>query len=1241
MTGRHQPALIERLLGERILVLDGAFGTMIQALGLTAEDYSGSRFAGHGADLKGNIDILSLTQPQVVRDVHGAYLAAGADIIETNTFTATAIAQADYGLEAQAYALNFESAGLARAMADTFTAKTPQQPRFVAGAIGPTNRTASISPDVNDPGFRNVTFEELVSAYGEAVRGLIDGGVDLLLIETVFDTLNAKAVIYAIEHCFDARGHRLPVMISGTITDASGRTLSGQTAEAFWNSVAHARPLSIGLNCALGAAALRPHLQAIGRVAGVAVSVHPNAGLPNAFGGYDDTPDDMAAEIGEFAAAGLVNIVGGCCGTTPDHIAAMVAAVADVAPRTLPQVEPACRLSGLEPLTFGPVTGFVNVGERTNVAGSIKFAKLIRDGDFATALDVARQQVINGAQIIDINMDDAMLDAEHAMTSFLKLIAVEPDISRVPIMIDSSKWSVIVAGLKCVQGKGVVNSISLKEGEDAFVEQAREVLRYGAAVVVMAFDEQGQADTLTRKVEICRRAYKILTEQVDFPPEDIIFDPNIFAVATGIEEHNNYGVDFIEAIRTIKAALPHALISGGVSNLSFSFRGNNPVREAMHAAFLYHARRAGMDMGIVNAGQLAIYSEIPADLRERVEDVVLNRRADATERLLEVADTAQGQVRQDGEDLSWRQASVAERLSHALVKGITEYVVADAEEARQAAAQPIDVIEGPLMDGMNIVGDLFGSGQMFLPQVVKSARVMKQAVAHLVPFIEAAKAPGARAKGRIVMATVKGDVHDIGKNIVGVVLQCNNYEVIDLGVMVSYDRILEAARHHDADIIGLSGLITPSLEEMASVAQEMQRAGFTRPLLIGGATTSKVHTAVKIAPHYGGPTVHVVDASRAVGVVGALLSDTQRTDFVATVAKDYDAVRTEYASHDRSGGLCTLGAARRAKQAIDWTDWTPPRPSFLGLRSFDDYSLAEIAPRIDWTPFFRTWELKGHYPTILDDAKYGAAARGLFSDAQAMLARIIDEGWLQARAVVGFFPANRVGDDDIELYGDEARRDVVAVQHFLRQQMAKGGRRANLCLADFVAPHGAGVDYIGGFAVTAGLGIEQQLAAFEAAHDDYNAILLKALADRLAEAFAERLHERVRKEFWGYAPAEALSNQELIREGYQGIRPAPGYPACPDHSEKAALFALLEAPARAGMTLTESFAMLPTAAVCGYYFAHPEARYFGVGRIGRDQVADYARRRGVSVEQAERWLAPNLAYDRAAETTPEPLRRSA
>ena len=1226
MTAGNKTALLEDLLGQRILLLDGAMGTMIQAHGLDEAAFRGERFADWPTDLKGNNDLLTLTRPDIIGDIHAAFLDAGADIVETNTFNSTAVAQADYGMEDVVFELNREGAGLARAAADA--AATPARPRFVAGVLGPTNRTASISPDVNDPGLRNVTFDELARAFGEAARGLVDGGADILLIETVFDTLNCKAAIYAVERFFDDRGGRLPVMISGTITDASGRTLSGQTPEAFWNAVAHARPLSIGLNCALGVEDLRPHVQELARIAGVPVSVHPNAGLPNAFGGYDDTPDYMAGHLREFAESGFVNIVGGCCGTTPDHIRAIAEAVADVAPRTVPEIERHCRLSGLEPLTFGPVTGFVNVGERTNVAGSARFKKLILDDDYTAALEVASQQVINGAQVIDVNMDEAMLDSEAAMETFLKLVAVEPDIARVPIMIDSSKWSVIEAGLKCVQGKGIVNSISLKEGEEAFVAQAREVRRYGAAVVVMAFDEKGQADNRQRKVEICARAYRILTEDVGFPPEDIIFDPNIFAVATGIEEHDNYGVDFIEATKAIKQQLPHALVSGGLSNFSFSFRGNDPLREAMHTAFLYHAVNAGMDMAIVNAGQLGVYAEIPDDLRERVEDVVLNRRPDATERLLEVAATVEGKQRESTEDLAWRQGPVAERLSHALVKGITDYIIDDTEEARLAAERPIEVIEGPLMDGMNVVGDLFGSGQMFLPQVVKSARVMKQAVAHLLPFIEDSKEAGARFKGKVVMATVKGDVHDIGKNIVGVVLQCNNFEIIDLGVMVPYAKILETARQENADIIGLSGLITPSLEEMASVASELQRQGFRVPLLIGGATTSKIHTAVKIAPNYEAPTMHVLDASRSVGVAGALMSDNLRGDLVAKVRDEYAAIR---AGHAAAGGRRkgeTLAGARRNRLVIDWTAQEPPRPNVYGLQAFDDYDLADIAACIDWTPFFRTWELKGTYPAILDDAKVGEAARGLLGDARVMLESIIADGWLRARGVVGLFPANADGDD-VEVYTDETRGAVAARFHFLRQQMKKREGRANLCLADFVAPKESGrADTIGGFAVTAGLGIEEMVSEFEAAHDDYSIILLKALADRLAEAFAERLHQRVRREFWGYAAAEDLDNDALIAEAYQGIRPAPGYPACPDHGEKRALFDLLEAEKNASVTLTESFAMLPAAAVAGFYFAHPEASYFGVGRIARDQVADYAKRKGVPVAQAEKWLAPNLAYER-------------
>ncbi|MFQ5971425.1 MAG: methionine synthase [Alphaproteobacteria bacterium] len=1221
-------AHLEALLRERILLLDGAMGTMIQAHGLEESDFRGRQFADHPCDLKGNNDVLNLTRPRIIAEIHRIYLEAGADILETNTFNSTAISQSDYGLEDHVYDLNHEGARIARAMARAMSRKTPDRPRFVAGVLGPTSRTASISPDVNDPAYRNVTFDGLVAAYTEAARGLIDGGADLLLIETIFDTLNGKAAIYAIERDFDERGIRLPLMISGTITDASGRTLSGQTPEAFWDSVAHARPLSIGLNCSLGAEALRPHVHAIAQVAGTNVSAHPNAGLPNEFGEYDDTPEQMAAQLSEFAESGLVNIVGGCCGTTPEHIRAIAEAVRQHRPREIPRLERICRLSGLEPLGFSKVTGFVNVGERTNVAGSARFKELVMEGDFAGGLEVARQQVENGAQIIDVNMDEAMLDSEQAMRTFLNLVASEPNISRVPIMIDSSRWTVIEAGLKCVQGKGIVNSISLKEGEEEFVAHAREILRYGAAVVVMAFDEKGQADTRERKLEICRRSYEILTERVGFPPEDIIFDPNIFAVATGIEEHASYAVDYIAAARDIKAQLPHAMVSGGVSNLSFSFRGNQPVREAMHAAFLYHAIQAGMDMGIVNAGQLAVYDEIPDDLRERVEDVVLNRRPDATDRLLEIAHTVEGRRREHQEDLSWRERSVGERLTHALVNGINEYIEADTEEARLNATRPLEVIEGPLMDGMNVVGDLFGSGRMFLPQVVKSARVMKQAVAHLLPYLEAEKDQAAKSKGKVVMATVKGDVHDIGKNIVGVVLQCNNFEVIDLGVMVPYARILETARAEGADIIGLSGLITPSLDEMRTVASEMSRADFTVPLLIGGATTSKVHTAVKIAPRYDGPTIHVKDASRSVSVASKLMSETLGDELLRSVSCEYADIRDQRADRPSARKQPTLAEARAAKHRIDWRGEPPQRPALLGIHVFDDYPLEEIAERIDWTPFFQTWELKGIFPRILDDKKYGKAARGLFDDAQAMLARIIEERWLTAKAVIGFFPANTVNDDDIELYADEDRNGTISVIHCLRQQMAKTDGRANYCLADFIAPKQTGVaDYIGGFVLTAGIGIERHLERFAEAHDDYSGILLKALADRLAEAFAERLHERVRKEFWGYARDEKLDNEALIREEYRGIRPAPGYPACPDHSGKPALFDLLSAPESVSVTLTDGFAMLPASSVSGYYFAHPETRYFGVGKIGRDQVEDYARRRGQSVERVEKWLAPNLAYD--------------
>ena len=1228
-------AELEPLLARRILVLDGAMGTMIQSYHLGEQEYRGERFADWSRDLKGNNDLLSLTQPSIIRSIHVAYLDAGADILETNSFNSTSVSMADYGMEELVYELNLASARLAREVADEFEDRAPESPRYVAGVLGPTNRTASLSPDVNDPGFRNIRFDELAEAYGEAVRGLLDGGADLLLVETIFDTLNAKAALFAIDTHFAASGVRVPIMISGTITDASGRTLSGQTTEAFWNSVAHGRPLSVGLNCALGAKALRQYVQELSRVSPALVSTHPNAGLPNEFGQYDERPEYMAGVLREFAESGLVNLVGGCCGTTPEHIKAIAEEVAGLPPRVRPTIESRCRLSGLEPLTIGPDSIFVNVGERTNVTGSRKFARLVLAGDYNAGLEIARQQVESGAQMIDVNMDEGMLDSQEAMTTFLQLIAAEPDISRVPVVIDSSRWSVIEAGLKCVQGKGIVNSISLKEGEESFVQQATLVRRYGAAVIVMAFDEKGQADTAERKVEICRRAYRILTEQVGFPPEDIIFDPNIFAIATGIEEHNNYAVDYFQATRRIKEVLPGVLISGGVSNVSFSFRGNDPVREAIHSVFLYHAIEAGMDMGIVNAGQLMIYSDIPPELLERVEDVVLNRRPDATDRLLEVADSVKGRAAAQATDLAWRNAPVAERLAHALVEGIADYILEDTEEARHQAERPIHVIEGPLMDGMNIVGDLFGSGKMFLPQVVKSARVMKRAVAHLIPYIEAEKlalgndAPGAsKSNGRVLLATVKGDVHDIGKNIVGVVLQCNNYEVIDLGVMVPCAKILETARREQVDIIGLSGLITPSLEEMSFVAGEMEREGFTLPLLIGGATTSRVHTAVKIEPKYRGPTVHVIDASRAVGVAGNLRSDALRPDYVAGIRGEYQDIRTARGNRKAEERHQTIAAARKNRLAIDWSTQTPPEPCFTGRRVLNDYPLEELVPLIDWTPFFQTWELAGHYPAILSDPVLGPAASSLFRDAQELLGRIVRERLLRARGVFGFFPANSVGDD-IELYTDSTRSEKKNVVHSIRQQMVKPPGRPNLALADFVAPRESGVaDYIGAFAVTAGVGIDALVAGFEAAHDDYNAILTKALADRLAEAFAELLHQRVRKEFWGYARSESLDAEGLIKERFQGIRPAPGYPACPDHTEKRILFDLLQAEEGAGITLTESFAMLPTAAVSGYYFWHPQSQYFGVGKIERDQVEDYALRKSMDVATVERWLSPNLNYDR-------------
>ena len=1224
----HRTTRLQEELARRILILDGAMGTMIQSYQLDEAGYRGARFANYHRDVKGNNDLLVLTQPDIIHAIHRAYLEAGADIIETNTFNATAISQADYGMEALCYEINRAAAEIACAARDEYErAAADGRPRFVAGALGPTNKTASISPDLSNLGYRNVTFHELADAYYTAARGLVEGGADLLLVETIFDTLNAKAAIFAILKYFDESGRRLPIMISGTITDASGRTLSGQTTEAFWNSVAHAQPLVVGLNCALGAREMRPHLEEISRIANTYVSVYPNAGLPNEFGEYDETPRITAHILREFAESGFVNVVGGCCGTTPAHIRAVAAAVRDLPPRQVPDIPPMCRLSGLEPLNISRQLNFVNIGERTNVTGSRKFARLIREERYEEALSVARQQVESGAQMIDVNMDEGMLDAEKAMTTFLYLIASEPDIARVPIVIDSSKWSVIEAGLKCAQGKCVVNSISLKEGEAEFMRQARLARRYGAAVIVMAFDEEGQADSVARKFSICRRAYRLLTEQVGFPPQDIIFDPNIFAVGTGIEEHNEYALAYFEAVRLIKRQLPYALVSGGVSNVSFAFRGNDAVREAIHAAFLYHAIDAGMDMGIVNAGQLAIYEELDKELLRRVEDVLFNRRADATERLVAFAETVRGERQAAQADLAWRQLPVAARLTHALVQGIGDYIVADTEEARQQFAHPIEVIEGPLMDGMNVVGDLFGAGKMFLPQVVKSARVMKQAVAHLVPFIEAEKAAGAsRSQGKILLATVKGDVHDIGKNIVGVVLGCNGYEVIDLGVMVPAAKILETARREQVDIIGLSGLITPSLEEMRHVAREMEREGMETPLLIGGATTSKIHTAVKIAPGYSrGSVIHVTDASRAVGVAARLLSDDLRPALLAEVGAEYEAVRRQHAGKRARTRLISLDTARQNKFRIDWSQYQPPRPRRLGLTVFADYDLAELRPYIDWTPFFRTWELVGPYPRILEDPVVGETASHLFRDAQAMLDCLISEKGLAARAVIGLFPANSVEDDDIAVYADEARGERVATLHMLRQQMEKPPGRPNLCLADFVAPAGSGVgDYVGMFAVNAGIHLHQLSQRFHAVHDDYNRILAQALADRLAEALAERMHERVRREFWGYAPDEALSNEALIKEQYRGIRPAPGYPACPDHTEKEQLFALLDAPRNAGLTLTENYAMSPAAAVSGYYFAQPAAAYFGLGRIGKDQVADYARRKGMTVAEVERWLAPNL-----------------
>jgi 5-methyltetrahydrofolate--homocysteine methyltransferase len=1218
-------------LAERILVLDGAMGTMIQRARLEPSDFRGRRFASWPRELAGANDLLTLTQPSLIASIHDEYLAAGADIVETNTFNASAPSLADYGLEEYVAEINLEAARIARAAADR-AASRDGRPRFVAGALGPTSRTASLSPDVNDPGFRNTSFEALRETYGVAARALIEGGADLLVVETIFDTLNAKAALYAIAEAFETAGVELPVIVSGTITDASGRTLSGQTVEAFWNSVRHARPLAVGLNCALGARQLRPHVEELARVADCFVCAYPNAGLPNAFGEYEELAAETAEQLGEWARSGLVNIVGGCCGTTPEHIAEVARAVAGVAPRRPAAVPRRCRLSGLEALDIGPETLFVNVGERTNVTGSAKFRRLIEAGDYVAALAIAREQVASGAQVIDVNMDEGMLDSQAAMERFLNLVASEPDIARVPVMIDSSKWSVIEAGLRCVQGKAIVNSISLKEGEGPFLEQARLVRRHGAAAVVMAFDEAGQADSVERKVAICERAYRLLTTQAGFDPEDIVFDANIFAVATGIEEHADYGRAFVEAVKLIKQRCPGSLTSGGVSNVSFAFRGNDTVREAMHAVFLYHAIAAGLDMGIVNAGQLGIYEEIQPELRERVEDVILNRRPDATERLLEIAESYRGDAAQKrGEDLGWREWPVGKRLEHSLVKGIDEYILADVEEARLAAARPLDVIEGPLMDGMNVVGDLFGAGKMFLPQVVKSARVMKRAVAHLVPFIEREQGGSRASNGKIVIATVKGDVHDIGKNIVGVVLQCNNFEVVDLGVMVPAERILETARAESADMIGLSGLITPSLDEMVHVAHEMQRQGFTIPLLIGGATTSPAHTSVRIDPKYPHGVVYVKDASRSVGVCQTLVSAEARDSFFERVRAEHARRREQHAGRRRRPDGLALADARAAAPRIDWRAAPPPVPRFLGTRAVGPVPLKELVRYIDWMPFFNAWEFSGKFPDILQDPARGPAASALWKDASRMLESLVRERWLTARGVLGFFPAAGSGDD-IAVLAQDGRAEPVATLHHLRQQKRKPAGQAQLCLADFVAPRDSGVaDFIGAFAVTAGLGIEERVARFEAAHDDYSAILLKALADRFAEATAEWLHERVRREFWGYAPDERLTSEQLVREEYRGIRPAPGYPACPDHSEKAALWRLLDAEAAAGIRLTESHAMYPAASVSGWYFSHPEARYFAVGTIGVDQLEDYARRKGVTLEEARRWLAPNLGHDPAAD----------
>jgi 5-methyltetrahydrofolate--homocysteine methyltransferase len=1220
---------ISEIIKKRILILDGAMGTMIQRYQLEEKDFRGDRLKDHPHDLQGNNDLLSITRPDVIEAIHKAYLEAGADIIETNTFSGTTIAQADYKLEHLAYELNFESAKVARRAADFYTQQNPDKPRYVAGAIGPTNRTASMSPDVNNPGYRAVTFDDLVTAYTEQVNGLIDGGSDIILVETIFDTLNAKAALFAIETVFEEKNLRLPVMISGTITDASGRTLSGQTPEAFYISVSHANLFSIGLNCALGARDMRPHLEEISNIAECFVSAYPNAGLPNEFGQYDETPEQMGVQVEDFCKSGFINILGGCCGTTPDHIKVMADIAAKYSPRQIPVKAPYTMLSGLEPLIITPESNFVNIGERTNVTGSAKFAKLIIENRYEEALSVAQDQVDGGAQVIDVNMDEGMLDSESAMTKFLNLIASEPAISKLPVMIDSSKWSVIECGLKCLQGKGIVNSISLKEGEEKFIEVAKKVRKYGAAVIVMAFDEQGQADTAARKIEICHRSYKVLVEKVGFKPQDIIFDPNIFAVATGIEEHNNYAVDFINATKKIKELMPLTKISGGVSNVSFSFRGNNPVREAMHSVFLYYAIKAGMDMGIVNAGMLEVYDQIHPELREKVEDVILNRNEGATEALVAFADTFKNAGKKKERDDSWRQGTVDERLSHALVNGLVDFIDEDTEEARVKYGKPLNVIEGPLMTGMNVVGDLFGQGKMFLPQVVKSARVMKKAVAYLTPYLEEEKRNqvNARANGKILMATVKGDVHDIGKNIVGVVLACNNYEIVDLGVMVPTDKILKIAKEEKVDIIGLSGLITPSLDEMVHVAKEMERQGMKLPLMIGGATTSRIHTAVKVDPCYSGAVIHVVDASKSVSVAGSLLSENNAESYVAQVKAEYVDLREQHKGRKSNVEYLNLEEARKNRFDTDWKNFEPYQPIKPGIQIFQDYSLEELAQYIDWSPFFSTWELNGRYPKIFDHEHYGTEAKKLFADAQGLLKRIIAEKMLKANAIVALLPANSVGDD-IEVYTDESRSKVLTVLHHMRQQAKKAPGQPNYALSDFIAPKSSGkADYIGAFAVTAGLNIEKGIEEFHQQHDDYNSIMLKALADRLAEAFAERMHERVRKEFWGYASNEVLDNESLIDEKYQGIRPAPGYAACPDHTEKQVLWDMLDIEKQTGIMLTESMAMFPAASVSGFYFSHPNARYFGVGKIQKDQLHDLAARKGYSIEDMERWLMPNLAYE--------------